>query len=963
MFRNPFKSDVLCRLYQPGLFSRLLQSIHRRSQQRPKRLMMESLEGRVLLAGDVLYGSDVDSDSLFTIDTTSGNATLVGSSGLPGNDSISGLTFDNTGTLYGVDGVADKLVTFNTSTGAATVVGSIGFDLHDGGLAFDPISTTFYLSDSNTELLYTVNPTTGAATSVGSLGFDEVGGLEFETTTGTLYGTDDITNQFLTINTATGAATAVGSLGVDTHRSGLAFEPSTGTLYMVDSGTETLHTVNTSTGAATSVGPLIATGIAGAAFEATNSPPDVSVDNATVTLDEGQTATNGITSSDPDGDDVTLTASVGEVGRAALDFDGVNDRVELPPLVIGTSDFTVEAWFKTTDTRWQYILGRRNTSFGVALNGQGRHYGFLHTSGGDVLLDTVGDPLNDGQWHHLAGTFDRDGNYTPYIDGVALPTTNIASASGAITGALYIGDYHPVFEGEWDGEIDEIRIWNGLRTPAEILANMNIELSGSEPGLLSYYKLNDGTGSTTASDSTGNGNTGTLTNMDPNTDWTTPDWSFATDDGPSESQTVTITATDSNGASNTADFQLVVNNVAPTATFSNDGPVNEGGSANVSFASQFDPSTADTTAGFRYAYDYDNDGAFDSGDGTYAGSTTDGDSATVLASYLVGPGTHTVKGRIIDKDDGFTDYWTDITVNPLPIYDFSAATYSATEGDTTNTTNVVTVTRSNTTTIETSVDVVLAAGAANPATVGADFTAGPITITFPANETSQTVPIEILGETTVELDENIALSFANFTDNGQAGATQPTATLTLNNDDSATLTIADATVVEGDAGDNQQLVFNVTLDNPVDVNVSVDFETQNGTAGDGTGGSDTDYVGDSDTLTINAGDSSGQIIVNLTEDNKVELDETMQVLLSSLNASGRDVTLSGVVTNVDDGFVGNAAGLPPGWSVGLDNGTTSTAFVTDVDNGGTNVSILRIGNAAAIVNDNTFDPSDGDLTM
>lgn len=42
------------------------------------------------------------------------------------------------------------------------------------------------------------------------------------------------------------------------------------------------------------------------------------------------------------------------------------------------------------------------------------------------------------------------------------------------------------------------------------------------------------------------------------------DWSFDTSDGPDDSQIVTITATDSDGAVSSVKFQLTVHNVAPT---------------------------------------------------------------------------------------------------------------------------------------------------------------------------------------------------------------------------------------------------------------------------------------------------------------------------------------------------------------------------------------------------------------
>lgn len=110
---------------------------------------------------------------------------------------------------------------------------------------------------------------------------------------------------------------------------------------------------------------------------------------------------------------------------------------------------------------------------------------------------------------------------------------------------------------------------------------------------------------------------------------------------------------------------LMVNNVPPSAVFSNNGPVAYGNPATVTFTAQMDPSNADTAAGFRYAFDLDNNGTFDIGSGTYVGSSTLS-SATVPATYLSSSGTHNVKGRIIDKDGGFTDYTTSVVVNPPP---------------------------------------------------------------------------------------------------------------------------------------------------------------------------------------------------------------------------------------------------------------------------------------------------------
>ena len=137
-------------------------------------------------------------------------------------------------------------------------------------------------------------------------------------------------------------------------------------------------------------------------------------------------------------------------------------------------------------------------------------------------------------------------------------------------------------------------------------------------------------------------------------------WSLATNDDVGRSGTVTITATDGPAAA-TATFALVVNNAAPTATLTG-GAGPEGSTGSVSFSNSADLSSVDA-ASLHYAFDFDNNGTFESGDGTYAGSS-DSVSATVPAGLLAdGPASRTVKGRILDKDGGFTDYTASITAN------------------------------------------------------------------------------------------------------------------------------------------------------------------------------------------------------------------------------------------------------------------------------------------------------------
>jgi hypothetical protein len=128
-------------------------------------------------------------------------------------------------------------------------------------------------------------------------------------------------------------------------------------------------------------------------------------------------------------------------------------------------------------------------------------------------------------------------------------------------------------------------------------------------------------------------------------------------DGPANSS-VYVRVSDSDGASGSDSeaVQIVaIANVAPTATFSNDGPVDEGSPATVSFSNQSDPSAGDTAAGFHYAYSCNGSPL---GSATYAGS---GSSPSHNCTFGDN-GDYVVTGRIIDRNDGGTTYETTVHV-------------------------------------------------------------------------------------------------------------------------------------------------------------------------------------------------------------------------------------------------------------------------------------------------------------
>jgi hypothetical protein len=120
-----------------------------------------------------LYGASWRTNSLYTLDTSTGAATLVGSLGLPGANMD--LTWDyQNNTMYGISSSGPNgslLYTVNLVTGAGTLVTNIPGDNCLMGLATDQAGN-FLATDwcSSNSPLYQINPTTGALTNLGLTG-------------------------------------------------------------------------------------------------------------------------------------------------------------------------------------------------------------------------------------------------------------------------------------------------------------------------------------------------------------------------------------------------------------------------------------------------------------------------------------------------------------------------------------------------------------------------------------------------------------------------------------------------------------------------------------------------------------------------------------------------------------------------------------------------------------------------
>ncbi|MCZ8222503.1 MAG: M10 family metallopeptidase C-terminal domain-containing protein [Microcystis sp. LE19-84.1B] len=223
-----------------------------------------------------------------------------------------------------------------------------------------------------------------------------------------------------------------------------------------------------------------------------------------------------------------------------------------------------------------------------------------------------------------------------------------------------------------------------------------------------------------------------------------------------------------------------------------------------------------------------------------------------------------------------------ITNDDLPSITLAVSPSSVTEDGTTNL--VYTFTRTGVTTNTLTVNYTLG----GTATLNTDYTRTGTTntVTFAAGSATATVTVDPTADTTVESNETVILTLAAGT--GYTIGTTTPVTGTINNDDSASISINDVTVSEGNSG-TTNAVFTVTLSNPVDTSVTLNYATANGTATT----ADNDYTAIATTpLTFNVGETSKTITVAVNGDTKVENNETFFVNLSNLQANGRNVTIT-----------------------------------------------------------------------
>ena len=218
--------------------------------------------------------------------------------------------------------------------------------------------------------------------------------------------------------------------------------------------------------------------------------------------------------------------TTGKYGKG-VKFDGTDDFVTTADnanLDFGSGiDFTISLWAKhngAISTNNDYLLSKFSSTTGG--------YKLWMDNSGDFCFGTDDDATwtpndsactsavdyDDNQWHYVVGRKSASGRLDLIVDGVVVASDTSLAGPGSLSnsGAFYVGIDSDGTSNSWDGWIDDVRVYRysiGNKKIQEEAATTHPAGSSTKASQLSYYKFNEGTG-TTANDSGSAGLSGSI---------------------------------------------------------------------------------------------------------------------------------------------------------------------------------------------------------------------------------------------------------------------------------------------------------------------------------------------------------------------------------------------------------------------------------------------------------------------
>mgnify|MGYP006406235757 CR=1 FL=1 len=204
-----------------------------------------------------------------------------------------------------------------------------------------------------------------------------------------------------------------------------------------------------------------------------------------------------------------LGGGAGLPNNYSLEFDNTNDYINVGDLDLGTDDFTIGLWAKSTEWSSRYLMYKKEGS-----GGSGKYW-YLGSTGADAMIfassmegtttityEGASSELTpyENQWVHLVLVADRDANTKGYINGVLQQTDTGSNFGDTLdnTGDLGIA-WKGTAGGGVTGKLDEVAIWNKVLSAGDISAlyqakgTSDLNDDGNSANLQGWWRMGDGT--------------------------------------------------------------------------------------------------------------------------------------------------------------------------------------------------------------------------------------------------------------------------------------------------------------------------------------------------------------------------------------------------------------------------------------------------------------------------------------
>jgi hypothetical protein len=190
----------------------------------------------------------------------------------------------------------------------------------------------------------------------------------------------------------------------------------------------------------------------------------------------------------------------------ALDFDGSDDFVDNNPWTtnIGTGNFSVSAWVKTSSATRQAILAAydgdspdQGMIFDILNTGKVRCSAIGPNSATNLIFSDGNTSVDTGAWVHVCGVRTSSA-MAIYVNGKldTASTTSLGNPNVSITGSHRIGltRSDAGYSAPFNGQIDDVRVYTRALTPPEIrqLASRRGIGLQPRPKQFTYYQFPSG---------------------------------------------------------------------------------------------------------------------------------------------------------------------------------------------------------------------------------------------------------------------------------------------------------------------------------------------------------------------------------------------------------------------------------------------------------------------------------------